>query len=95
MGQRNNQVLSEAVSGAAWLRACCGFPKDESGVDTTGTDLFGKDFFYQYILNELCVLGCSSWNSSSLAGVWARSFSLARTYSGDYAGFRCSACSLV
>lgn len=94
-GSGTNQVLSEATSGDAWLRSCCGFPKDANGIDATGTDLFGKDYFYQYIRDDLCVLGCCPWSNTTNAGVWARNWSYHRAASGDFVGFRCSACSLV
>ena len=93
-GSGTNQVLSEATSGDAWLRACCGMPKNADGIDATGTSLFGKDYYYQMITNELCVIGCYNWGNGTVAGVWTRYFGLARTFSSDSAGFRCSAYSL-
>jgi len=56
MGSGSNQVLSSSLSGSGWLLAGMGFPKDENGIDTTGTDLFGKDYYYQYLRNEMCLL---------------------------------------
>ena len=70
-GSGGNQVLSEALFGAGWLLAGLGFPKDQDGVDTTGTNAFGKDYYYQYIRNELCLLSCASWSHGAYAGVWS------------------------
>jgi len=90
MGSGANQVLSEAVSGAGWLLTGMGFPKDAGGTDTTGTNLFGKDYFYQYIRNELCRLSCASWDSTSRAGVWALHWGTARANSSHDIGWRCA-----
>ena len=70
MGSGTNQVLSEATSGAGWLLTGMGFPKDGTGVDATGTNLFGKDYFYQYIVNEMCLLSSGGWYYSTNAGGW-------------------------
>jgi hypothetical protein len=70
-GSGANQVLSEAVSGDGYRLAGLGLPKDNAAIDETGTDPFGKDYFYQYIRNGLCLLSCYGWYSSSNAGVWA------------------------
>lgn len=90
-GSEANQVLSGATSGADWTKAGLGFPKDASGMDTTGTDLFGKDYYYQYIRNELCLRSCADWNSSAFAGVWTVSWNGSRTSSLSAVGFRCGA----
>lgn len=90
-GSGANQVLSEATSGADWTKAGLGFPKDASGMDTTGTDLFGKDYYYQYIRNELCLISCAYWFLSTFAGVWSVGWFLHRAHSSSYVGFRCGA----
>jgi len=89
-GSGGNQVLAEDLSGADWLLAGLGFPKDKDGIDTTGTNLFGKDYFYQYLRNELCLRSCGSWRSSSSAGVWYVSWLHYRTSSSNSVGFRCA-----
>lgn len=89
MGSGANQVLSEATSGNAWLLTGLGFPKDADGIDATGTNQFGKDYFYQYIRNELCVLSCNSWSHASHAGVWYGDLSGYRGYASHAVGFRC------
>jgi hypothetical protein len=73
---------------AAWLLTGLGFPKDADGIDVTGTNAFGKDYFYQYIRNELCGRSCGAWDSASYAGVWCFSWHHYRAYSRDYVGFR-------
>jgi len=88
IGSEANQVLSEAVTGNGRVLTSLNLPKDKDGVDTSGTNLFGKDYFYQYIQNELCVLSCGSWNLSSLAGVFYSSWHNYRTYSHSGVGFR-------
>ena len=87
-GSGANQVLSEATSGADWLLAGLGLPKDADGIDTVGTNLFGKDTFYQYIRNELCFLSCGRWANASNAGVWGLYWGLGRADSRNDVGFR-------
>jgi hypothetical protein len=60
------------------------------GASTSGTNLFGTDYFYQYMRNELFPLYGGGWSGGSYAGVWGRSLSNYRTYSSYYAGFRCA-----
>ena len=88
MGSGANQVLSEALSGANRLLTGIGSPKDANGIDTTGTNLFGKDYWYQYIANELCLLHGGTWPDSTYAGVWHVAWSLSRTTSYGNVGFR-------
>jgi hypothetical protein len=91
MGSGTNQVLSEATSGAGWLLTGMGFPRNGTGVDATGTNTFGKDYFYQYIVNELCLFSSAYWSYTSLAGVWASSFNFARSSAYYTASFRLAA----
>jgi len=81
-------VLDEAVSGNGWLLSGLGLPQDGDGVDPTGTNQFGKDYFYQYIRNQLCVLSGGAWGSTSYAGVWDVSLNYPRTSSLFNVGFR-------
>jgi hypothetical protein len=90
MGSGANQVLSESLTGNANLLTNLGIPKDAAGADTTGTNLFGKDYFYQYIRNELCVRSAGHWSNTSDAGVWASNWTHSRTYSNFHVGFRCA-----
>lgn len=87
-GSGANQCLSEATSGANWLLTGLMYPKDANGIDTTGTNLFGKDYYYQYIINQLCLISGCLWNSAVYAGICAAYWSLTRTDSHDSVGLR-------
>jgi hypothetical protein len=91
-GSSGNQVLSEALFEAAWLLSGLGFPKDKDGIDMVGTNQFGKDYYYQYIRNELCLLSCGRWDDGAGAGVWAVHWSYGRTGSSGNAGGRAACC---
>lgn len=88
MGSGTNQVLSESTSGAGWLLTGMGLPKAGTGVDATGTNLFGKDYFYQKIINDLCLLSSADWNVATIAGVWNSGWLYYRTSAGSYISFR-------
>ena len=90
MGSGANQVLDEAVSGNGWLLTGMGMPQDKDGIDTTGTNLFGKDYYYQYLRNELCVRSCGYWGYASGAGVWYVNLNYYRAASSNGVGFRCA-----
>ena len=87
-GSSSNQVLSAALSGAGWLLTGLGIPKDADGLSSAGTDLYGKDYFYQYIRDALCLIACGRWSHATVAGVWVASWSDARAYSFGLVGFR-------
>ena len=88
MGSGTNQVLSPATSGAGWVLTGLGSPVSGSGVDTAGTNLFGKDYSYQYISNELCLLSSGTWYDGSAAGVWCVHWYHSRSSSNGTVGFR-------
>lgn len=88
-GSGANQVLSEATSGAGYLLSGLGLPKDADGMDATGTNLFGKDSCYVYVLNDMCLLVAYPWNGTTGAGVWYADFSTHRALSYRSVGFRC------
>jgi hypothetical protein len=90
-GSGANQVLSEATSGAGYVLSGLGMPKDAGGMDATGTNLFGKDYCYVYVINEMCLIVASLWNSATSAGVWTASFNATRGYSATAVGFRAAA----
>jgi hypothetical protein len=50
--------------------------------------LFGKDYFYQYVRNELCVPAGGSWNYGSTAGAWARFWASNRASAFSTSGAR-------
>jgi len=90
MGSGANQVLSPDLAGNGAVLRSLGIPQDADGVDATGTNLFGKDYFYQYIRNELCVRSGGYWAYTSNAGVWYSSWSYGRTNWNADVGFRCA-----
>ena len=90
-GSGVNQVLSEATSGADWIKTGLGLPADASGIDNTGIDSFGKDRYYQYILDELCLISGANWYSDYAAGVWSVNWGFYRASSLSSVGFRCGA----
>jgi hypothetical protein len=87
-GNGVNQVLSEDVSGNDYLLAGLGLPFAAAGLSAGGSNLFGKDYFYQYIVSELCPLSCANWSSASYAGVWALGWYAARVGSSADVGWR-------
>jgi len=87
-GSGANQVLSESLSGAGRLLTGLGFPKDGNGIDPSGTNLFGTDYFYQYVRNEMCLLAGASWVNGTAAGVWFLGWNNTRSSSAAYVGFR-------
>ena len=89
-GSTTNQVLEEETSGNAWLLTGLGLPK-AGGVSAGGSNLFGVDYYYQYIRNELCLRSGGDWDDTSAAGVWLLLLSNDRAGSADNVGFR-SAC---
>ena len=91
LGSGTAQVLSGAVSGAAWVVAGLGFPLSAAGIDTSGTAQFGQDYYYQYIINTLCLRSGGYWSAGSKAGVWDAAWSYSRTNSSTDVGLR-SAC---
>ena len=64
-----------------------GFALDDERLKQGGT-LFGKDYFYQYFRNELCLRSCGDWAYSSNAGVWSVHWSHYRAHSTYGVGFR-------
>lgn len=79
------QVFSEAVSGVAWAAACAGIPL-VGGVG--GTNQFGNDALYDYMVNGLCPLAGGSWTGGSPAGVWALNLGSVRGDSSHDVGCR-------
>lgn len=85
-------VLGASPLGNASLLASLGLPA-AGAMSPSGTNLFGQDYYYHYIRNDLCALSGMAWNSGSAAGVWAVALTNARNVSSFYAGFR-AACYL-
>jgi hypothetical protein len=84
-------VLSAATSGAGYLLSGLGLPKDADGMDATGTNLFGKDYCYVYVSNDMCLIVAGAWYSTTGAGVWHAGFNVARSVATYHVGFRAAA----
>ena len=87
VGNAANQVLSPDLTGNGAVLRSLGVPI-AAGMSTTGSNLFGQDYFYQYVRNELCLRSGADWLGGSAAGVWASVWYSDRTASNSYAGFR-------
>ena len=90
LGNSANQVLSPDLSGNNAVLRSLGIPI-AAGMSTSGSNLFGQDYLYQYIRNELCLLSGANWVNGSSAGVWASDWYHARSYSYNDVGFRSAA----
>ena len=86
-GNGANQVLSGDVSGPGWLLTGLGIPQS-GGASASGTTLFGQDYFYQYLQNQLFLRSGGSWSSYRDAGPWAAGWLGNRASSTSYVGFR-------
>jgi len=88
-GRGANQVLDAATSGAGWVCTGLALPLAVGISDgTSGSNLFGADYFYQRVQYELCLLAGGDWSGSSYAGVWALHFWNSRTNTSTASGFR-------
>jgi hypothetical protein len=87
LGNGNAQVFADGMAAADWAKACAALPKSGDALSSAGTDPFGKDYFGQYIRDQLCVLCGGFWSSGSYAGVWYRSLRRPRASSSSGAGF--------
>ena len=86
-GNAANGVLGGDLAGNDFLLAGLGFPI-AGGMSGSGSNLFGSDYFYQYIRHELCLRSGASWFDGSNAGVWALNLNHARSNSSVAVGFR-------
>ena len=89
-GDGAGQVLSEATSGAGWLKSGLGFPVSLSGISAAGTNLFGADYYYQWLRGDLGLLSGAGWSNVAYAGVWAAYWFFHRAHSNNGVGFRCA-----
>jgi hypothetical protein len=85
-GNGANAVLSQS-SAANRALANAGLPI-AAGMSAAGSNLFGGDYYYQYIRDALCVLAGGNWNDGSNAGVWMRRLNHTRSNANDTVGFR-------
>ncbi|MCK9209287.1 MAG: hypothetical protein M0P61_00485 [Ignavibacteriaceae bacterium] len=81
-GNSTNQVLPFNISRTnnSYKLGGLALP-DVSGMSAGGTNLFGLDYFYQYLINEMCPILGGYWNDSAGAGVWSVYLNLIRTSS--------------
>ena len=87
-GNGANQVLAEDVSGNSWLLTGLGLPDSIDGLSASGTNLYGADGLYGYIINTLCVISCYAWSNGSISGVWGVNWNDVRDGSHNYVSFR-------
>jgi len=87
LGNGANQVLSAELTGNNAVLRSLGVPI-ALGASSAGSNLFGQDYLYQHIRNELCLQSGASWLSGSSAGVWASYWFNTRTGSSYLVGFR-------
>lgn len=102
-GFLNTTVAANAVYDRRWGNgAASAFRGNTSGANWTldglglcapgaiagGANLFGADYCYQYVRNELCPVSGGGWGNASSAGVWALNLLNYRAHSSDYAGGR-------
>lgn len=90
-GNGANQVFSGATSGTSYLRTACGVQDTTAGASATGTDLFGKDYCYQYNLANLFVRCSGGCYDDANAGVFSRFWLSYRSYGSADSGFRAAA----
>lgn len=74
------------VSGANWVLDGLGLSAPAS--IGAGANVFGNDYYYQYIADGMCPISGGNWNSSFNAGVWALSLSVTLGYSNGIVGVR-------
>jgi hypothetical protein len=87
-GNAGNAVF-DWTTDADRTRSMLGMPA-AGGVSPAGTAVFGNDYYYQYIRNELCVVSRGKWGTGSRAGVRARSLQDTRTFADAGVGFAAS-----
>ena len=89
-GNSTNQVFEFSTSRTtdAYKRAACGLPMNYNSVSSGGTNKFGVDQFYQYIVSEMCPTRFGYWNYTALAGVWYLHLNYVRTYSDNFVSGR-------
>jgi len=87
-GSGANAVFS-LTSAASRARAMAGMP-ESGGVSVSGANLMGTDYFYQFVVNQLCVISRGYWNYGSAAGGRLRFLAHARSNVHNGVGFAAS-----
>lgn len=70
-------------------RTMAGMPTS-GGVSGSGSSAMGTDWFYQYLINQLCARSRGYWSHGSFAGGRFRYLYGARSFANDYVGFAAS-----
>jgi len=88
-GNSTNQVLPFNVSrtNVDYMLSSIGLPKS-GGISAAGQNLFGLDYFYQYLVDELCPVFGGYWNTTTTAGVWYLYLRTNCTHSDRYSSGR-------
>jgi hypothetical protein len=70
-GNGTNQVLSGDIdrNSTGYKLTAAGLPMNASGISISGGNNFGRDYFYQYYINEVCARMFGSWGSTTYAGI--------------------------
>ncbi len=84
-GNGSNAVFSNATA-ADRARTMLGMPA-AGGVSPSGSSLMGMDYYYEYMVNQLCVISRGNWSSGSLAGGRCRVLGYARSSAHHNVGF--------
>ena len=87
-GSGANAVFS-LTSAASRARAMAGMP-ESGGVSVSGANLMGTDWFYQYLINQLCALSRGYWYKGGRAGSRIRNLNYSRANTSHAVGFAAS-----
>lgn len=84
-GNGSNAVFSNATA-ADRARTMLSMPA-AGGVSPSGSSLMGTDYYYEHMVNQLCVISRGDWGPGSGGGGRFRYLGLARSYALYAAGF--------
>ncbi|MHB8840997.1 MAG: hypothetical protein ACYC56_04275 [Candidatus Aquicultor sp.] len=89
-GNSTNQVFGFSTdrTSSTYKLAAAGMIKDYNSVNPSGTNKFGLDYFYQYIVSELCPIRFGRWGNTTSAGVWTVYWNYYRSHSYSYVSAR-------
>jgi hypothetical protein len=89
-GSSTSQVLSGEVSRSAnaYKLTAAGLPMAATSFSADGSNTFGTDYYYQYLVEGLCPFRGGYWNFTTLAGVWYLYLSPAFSHSSHHVSSR-------
>jgi hypothetical protein len=90
LGNGAARVFNASISGTDYLRSCSGIAP-VAAMSTTGTNQFGNDGVYQYVLANQAPLVCGNWSAGSWNGIFYRQWGVHRSQSFQTFGFRSAA----